>query len=91
MKFEIALDGKGGAVRSYTVVIEPGGVTVEEAGGDSSDLTVKTDADAWLSLTNARPDALEAIRSGRLELQGDTRPLALLVKWCDQPAKSISE
>ena len=87
MKFEIALDDKSPQVRSYTVEIAPGSVTVEEASNDSPDLTIKTDADAWLSLTNARPDALEAIRSGRLKLQGDTRPLALLVKWCDQSAR----
>ena len=84
MRFEIALDGEPGQTRCYCVVIGPDGVTVEEAGGDRPDLTIKTDAGAWLSLTNARPDALDAIRSGRLELHGDTRPLAVLVKWLDE-------
>jgi len=81
--FDISTDAHSGKTRSYHVALEPGGIVVKEGSASRADLVVKADAAAWLSIVNARPEALDAIRAGRLSFKGDTQPLAMLVKWLD--------
>lgn len=81
--FDISTDASSGKTQSFHVALEPGGIVVKEGSASRADLVVKADADAWLSIVNARPEALDAIRAGRLSLKGDTQPLAMLVKWLD--------
>ena len=88
--FEIGPGGPSGETRSYDVALEPDGVIVKEGSHARADLMVRADADAWLSIVNARPEAIDAIRAGRLSLQGDTQPLAALVKWLDAETASSS-
>jgi len=79
-------DRGGAAVSSYFVRLDRQGVSVGNETDGIADLTVQTDAEAWLSVINARPDAIDAIRSGRVRLDGSVKPLALLAQWIDRQA-----
>ena len=86
--FDIRPDESSGASRSYDVALAPEGVIVKEGTSARADLVVQADAEAWLSIVNARPEAMDAIRAGRLSFEGDTQPLATLVKWLDTQTAS---
>lgn len=88
--FDIRAVEPSGQMRSYDVALEPEGIVVKEGSAARADLVVQADADAWLSIINARPEALDAIRAGRLSFQGDTQPLATLVKWLDGATAAAS-
>lgn len=83
LRFEIVGDRAGGEVRAHTVVMDSDRVSVRTDSRDNADLVIRTDTDALLAVVNAQETAVDVIQSGRLELNGDPKPLALLAKLLD--------
>lgn len=84
IRLEITPPGETDAPRCYHITISPDGANVAEDRDKPADLVIRTDVDAWMSILNGRPAAMEAIREGRFILRGDVKPLAMLVKWLDE-------
>ncbi len=81
---------RGGAdeTQVYGIVFGPHDVHVERGVCQGADLHIRTDTDALLAVINAQPGAFDAIQSGRFELNGDVRLLALLAQLVDTQATS---
>ncbi len=84
VRFELGLNDDVGGARTFTVSMGRDGIVVDEERGGRADLTVRTDAEAWLAIVNADGEALDMIRTGRFALDGDTQPLAVLVQCLDE-------
>ncbi len=80
IRFEFGGSDTPEGPKAYLATLGREGITVTDGAGGTADLTIRADAEAWLSVINARPEAIEAIRSGRVELDGDVRLLALLAQ-----------
>ena len=87
LRFELRGSDTSREAQILTVVFDQHCVRVEKESSADADLLVRTDADALLAVVNAQPNALEVIQSGRLELKGDPRPLALLAQLIDRKAE----
>ena len=83
LRFEILGGRKAGEMKAYTVVVDHNRVSVTTSSCTDADLVIRTDTDALLAVVNAQDTAVEVIQSGRLELRGDPKPLALLAKLLD--------
>ncbi len=68
---------------SCTLVMAPGGVSIDQGRDERPHLTIESDTEAWLTIVNAQPEALDVIRDGRVKLVGDTRPFTMLVRWLE--------
>ena len=91
VQIECTQGGPNHAAISRTLVMAPAGVSIHHGGDARPDLTIQTDSDAWLTIVNARPEALDMIRAGRLKLRGDARPFSLLVKWLETLSDTRSD
>jgi len=88
IRFELLERGADWGTQVHSVTIDGHGVLVEQGIRDAPDLVIRTDADTLLAVINAQPGAFDAIRSGRFELHGDTRPLVLLAKLVEKQTAS---
>ena len=84
LRFELQSSDASRETQILTVVFDQHCVRVEKESSGDADLVVRTDAGALLAVANAQPNALEVIQTGRLELKGDPRPLALLAQLIDR-------
>ena len=69
---------------SRSVTLADKRLTLEAARPAKPDLVVRTDPATWLALVSGREDAHVRLRSGRLQMQGDTRLLPDLLDCIDR-------
>ncbi|MHC4697483.1 MAG: lipopolysaccharide kinase InaA family protein [Planctomycetota bacterium] len=56
------------------------GSTLQSVGRTEADLTIRTNADAWLAIVSGSSDAFDQIRGARMTLTGDTKLLPFVAK-----------
>jgi hypothetical protein len=74
---------QGGEPDRYTLTLQADRLAVAKSLVGRANLTIETDADAWLAIINGRPDAFDSVRNNRIKIMGDTKLLPILAKLID--------
>jgi len=78
--FLLADSDTNGMSSDRTLTIQNGFFSVTKGIEGQANLTIKADTSTWLSIVTGKADAFAMIRSGGLEVSGDTQLLAMLAK-----------
>jgi len=73
------VDGSAGTIRT-ALRVGNGRIVTDEESIDNPDLAIETDSEIFLAVVNGQADAFALVRSGRLEIDGNTAMLAELAK-----------
>lgn len=68
----------------YFLTLGAGRVRLDQGHDTKADLHLRMDAETLKAIVNGQAGAFDLVASGRLSVDGDTRPLALLVRLIDR-------
>ena len=76
-------DEQGGEPDRYSLTLQAGRPSVAKSLVGRANLTIETDANAWLAIINGRPNAFDLVRGDRIRITGNTKLLPVLARLID--------
>jgi alkyl sulfatase BDS1-like metallo-beta-lactamase superfamily hydrolase len=82
----IQFDFAGHEAGTWTVTVRNGAFEYRRGADDNPDAAVQVDSDTWLGILRSEMTPLDAVLSGRMQIQGDMSLMVRFQGWFDRPA-----